>query len=279
MPSATKPRRTLEDLEQAAEVYRPVQDRIVYQIAIDQVRPSPHNPRRRMDGIDGLAESLRDFGLLQPVVVRHADGGGYELIAGHRRLEAARCIGWADIAAVVRDESDSQAYLLTLTENLQRQNLSPREEAAALERLASENGWTTRQIGEAIKRSHMHVSRRMRVFDDAVLAPLVQREQLKVSTAEELLRVPDADERKVLAGRAVRESWERSDVRRVLADRSNGASLERSVPSAAERGREVTRLVGQLRGLLADAPIADLPPAARAELRGLYQQLALLASD
>lgn len=276
MPSATRPRRTLEDLEQAAEVYRPVQDRIVYQVAVDQVRPSPNNPRQRMDGIDDLAESLRDYGLLQPIVVRQVDAG-YELIAGHRRLEAARVLGWTEIAAVVRVETDSQAYLLTLTENLQRQNLRPREEAAALDRLANENGWTTRQIGQAIKRSHMHVSRRMRVFDDVVLAPLVQQERLKVSTAEELLRVPDTDERKVLAGRAVREGWERSDVRRVLAERANGGSLERSVPSAAERGREVTRLVGQLRGLLADGPIADLAPAARGELRGLYQQLALLA--
>ena len=276
MPSATKPRRTLEDLEQASEVYRPVQDRIVYQVAVDQVRPSPNNPRQRMDGIDDLAESLRDYGLLQPIVVRQVDAG-YELIAGHRRLEAARVLGWTEIAAVVRVETDSQAYLLTLTENLQRQNLRPREEAAALDRLANENGWTTRQIGQAIKRSHMHVSRRMRVFDDVVLAPLVQQERLKVSTAEELLRVPDTDERKVLAGRAVREGWERSDVRRVLAERANGGSLERSVPSAAERGREVTRLVGQLRGLLADGPIADLAPAARGELRGLYQQLALLA--
>jgi ParB family transcriptional regulator, chromosome partitioning protein len=179
--SATKPRRTLEDLEQAAEVYRPVQDRTVYQIAIDQVRPSPHNPRRRMDGIDGLAESLRDYGLLQPVVVRQANGGGYELIAGHRRLEAARSTGWADIAAVVRDESDSQAYLLTLTENLQRQNLSPREEAAALERLASENGWTTRQIGQAIKRSHMHVSRRMREAEPDQVATPVRKKSVRAA--------------------------------------------------------------------------------------------------
>jgi hypothetical protein len=100
----------------------------------------------------------------------------------------------------------------------------------------------------------MHISRRMRVFKDAVLAPLVQREQLKVSTAEELLRGPDADERKVLAGRAVREAWERSDVSRVLAERANGVGLDRSVASSAERGHDVARLVGQLRGLLADGP-------------------------
>jgi ParB family chromosome partitioning protein len=249
----------------------------VYQVAVDQVRASPNNPRQRIDGIDDLADSLRDYGLLQPVVVRHVDGG-YELIAGHRRLEAARSLGWTDIAAVVRVESDSQAYLLTLTENLQRQNLRPREEAAALERLASENGWTTRQIGHAIKRSHMHVSRRMRVFDDAVLAPLVQKEKLRVSTAEELLRVPDADERKALAARAVKEGWERSDMRRVLAERADESELERDPNwNAALRGR-VASMVRELESLSPD----DIAPSDRrslARLSRVARRLSRLSTD
>ena len=97
MPSASKQRRTLEDLEAAAEIYRPVQDRLVYSIAIDQVRPSARNPRHRLDGLDDLADSLREYGLLQPVVVRRVEGG-HELIAGHRRAAAARQLGWTEIA-------------------------------------------------------------------------------------------------------------------------------------------------------------------------------------
>jgi ParB/RepB/Spo0J family partition protein len=149
----------------------PVDDRIVHQIPLADIRPSPRNPRQRLDGLDELAESLRTHGLLQPVVVGRR-GRGYELIAGHRRLEAARRLGWAEIAAVVRDETDDQAYILTLVENLQREDLQPREEAAALEVLVRERGWSTRQVGEAIKRSHIYVSRRLRVFDDPMLAPL-----------------------------------------------------------------------------------------------------------
>jgi ParB family chromosome partitioning protein len=80
-------------------------------------------------------------------------GNGYELIAGHRCLEAAKLLGWSEIVAVVRDETDDQAYILTLVENLQREDLSPREEAAALEVLVRERGWCIRQVGEAIKRS------------------------------------------------------------------------------------------------------------------------------
>ena len=130
-----------------------------------------------------MAESLREYGLLQPVVVRRVDGA-YELIAGHRRRAAAKQLGWLQIAAVIRDETDDRAYLLTLTENLQREDLSPKEEAAALEVLVRERGWTTRQVGEAIKRSHTFVSRRRRVLEDATLAAFVLEERLPVATAD-----------------------------------------------------------------------------------------------
>jgi len=277
VPPASKQRRTLEDLEAAAEIYRPVQDRLVYSIAIGQVRPSARNPRHRLEGLDELADSLQEYGLLQPVVVRRVEDG-HELIAGHRRVAAARQLGWTEIAAVVREETDDQAYLLTLTENLQREDLTPKEEAEALEVLVRERGWTTRQIGQAIKRSHIYVSRRLRVFEDPALAPLVLENKLAVSTAEELLRVPDIHERKVLARRAAREGWERAQVRAALEARADGAEMERSVPNRGERGQQVVLAVARLRELLAAGPVSDLHATARDELRNLSQRLALLVN-
>jgi ParB family chromosome partitioning protein len=153
-------------------------------------------------------------------------GPAFELIAGHRRLEAAKLLGWSEIVAVVRDETDDQAYILTLVENLQRNDLSPKEEAAALEVLVRERGWSTRQVGEAIKRSPMYVSRRLRVFDDPVLAPLVLREGLAVSTAEELLRARDDNVRKQLASDAAAEKWTPADARRAVAGAGCNDSLQ-----------------------------------------------------
>jgi ParB-like chromosome segregation protein Spo0J len=148
-----------------------------------------------------------------------------------------KLLGWTEIAAVVRDETDDQVYILTLVENLHRENLTPKEEAAALEVLVRERGWTTRQGGDAVKRSAMYVSRRLRVFDDPVLAPLVLADQLPVSTAEELLRESDPDTRHELAEQAVNERWERPQVRAALG-RCNAALR----PSAIEaRIRDLTQ--------------------------------------
>jgi ParB family chromosome partitioning protein len=185
-------------------------------IPLDLIDPNPRNPRQR-ESVDELAASLNAYGLLQPVIVRPKDAR-YELIAGHRRVAAARKLGWSEIDALVREESDDlDAYVLTLTENLQREDLSPREEAAALEVLVRERGWTTREVAEAIKRSQSFVSRRLRVFEDDILAPLVLTNRLPVSTAEVLLAVPP-EGRRDLAERAVAGGWGQQETRRAVAE-------------------------------------------------------------
>jgi ParB family chromosome partitioning protein len=239
----------------------PVDDRLVHRLSLNSIEPSPRNPRQHADGIAELADSLRAHGLLQPVVVRRRHHG-YELIAGHRRFEAARVLGWTEIAAVVRDETDEQAYILTLVENLQREDLSPKEEAAALEVLVRERGWSTRQVGEAIKRGPMYVSRRLRVFEDDTLAPLVLADKLAVSTAEELLVVADVERRKDLAQQAVDERWERRQVRAAV--RTCIAAIHQPSGRLASRIRALTR---ELVALDRDA----LPPSARRDLARLLQ--------
>jgi ParB family chromosome partitioning protein len=234
-------------------------------IPLEQIDPSPRNPRRKLDGIEDLAESLRTYGLLQPPVVRPV-GERFELVAGHRRLAAARALGWTHIPVLVRTAEQDEAYLLTLVENLQRDDLTAREEARALETLLRERGWTTRQVAAAVHRSPAYVSKRLRVFEDAVLAPLVIGQQLTVSAAEELLRLRPA-QRRALAERAVHEGWQHAQVRAAVQSRFES---KRRQPTLLRLGRE-------LRHALQGISPAMLNEAERRELRILFRDLALLA--
>jgi len=119
MPSARKtPVISFAAVQQTRQVVRPVQDRIVYEVDVARIVPSPRNPRADLGDIDELAGSIDAFDLLQPVLVRPLPGDQYELIAGHRRFAAVQRLGRQKIAAVVRQATDDdQAYLLTLAEN------------------------------------------------------------------------------------------------------------------------------------------------------------------
>ena len=245
-----------------------VQDRLAYEVPVADIRPSPRNPRRNVDGIGELADSIRAHGLLQPIVVRPVDGY-YEVVAGHRRLAAIQQLGWPKVPAVVRDDNQDDAYILTLVENLQREDLTPKEEAAALEVLVRERGWSTRQVGEAIKRSHIYVSRRLRVFEDELLARPVLANELPVSTAEELLRaLPEV--RSHLVDRAIADHWGQAEARRAV--------LERNVPPVAIDGRQIVRLARRLRKTLEAVSPSALPTQTQAELRRLQRRLESLPS-
>jgi len=152
-----------------------------------RIHPRPRNPRHRLEGIDELAGSIAGHQLLQPVVVRRRGRSGYELISGHRRLEAVKLLGGRRSPRWCGTKPLPRAYILTLVENLQREDLTPKEEAAGLEVPMREHHWTTRQVADSVHRSHTYVGRRLRVFEDDVLAGPVLDGQLPVGTAAELL--------------------------------------------------------------------------------------------
>jgi ParB family chromosome partitioning protein len=237
-------------------------------IPLDAIQFSPRNPRGGLPLVEELAESIHAYGLLQPIVLRPF-GEGYEVVAGHRRLAAVRTLGWSDIPAVVRSADDGEAFLLTLVENLQRSDLSAREESRALETLVRERGWSTRQVAEAIKRSPAYVSKRLRVFEDPVLAPLVLQSRLTISAAEELLTVAP-ERRRLLAGRAADERWDHARVRAAVKSRRHGAPAD-------QRRSGVVRSARALRTVLREVQPHELTDAQRRELRLLFMDLALLA--
>ena len=209
----------LDDLDRAIEAHPPVDDRpatadVVQQIPLALLVPSSRNPRVNFGAMNELADSLARHGLLQPILARRA-GDRYEIIGGHRRAAAAAMLDWPTIGAIVRDVPPDDAYIQTLVENLQRANLSPKEEAAGYETLLRERGWSTHQVAEAVARSQSSVSRRLRVFEDPVLAPHVLANRVPVSVAEETLTLGPADRASVIE-QAAEQDWTRADVRRAV---------------------------------------------------------------
>ncbi len=184
---------------------------------------------------------------------------------------------------VRQDETDTQAYVLMIVENMQRDDLQPREEMAALLELERELGSAV-AVARALKRSEAYVSKRKRVYQDPVLGPAVLDRGLPVTTAEELLTVSDAAARQKLASRAQHAGWDRPTVReavRTFAAKDRSASpLEGATRvSAVKRSRMVVEAAAHVEQLLNQGPVSDLTASARAQLRRLYQQLALLVAD
>lgn len=137
-------------------------------VAIELIAPNPRNPRRSFAEMElaDLAQSLREHGLVQPVVVRPAPGqtGRYEIIAGERRWRAAQRAGLAEIPVIVRDVDDRVALEIAIVENVQRADLNPIEEAMGYQRLIDDHGYTQADLGQVIGKSRSHVANTLRLL-------------------------------------------------------------------------------------------------------------------
>jgi len=179
------------------------------ELAIADIRPNPYQPRRDVDPaqLDELTASIRKAGLLQPVVVRQAPGGangGFELIAGERRLRACQALGWEKIPAVKREVDDRTVLTLALVENLQRDDLSPVDEARGYERLIAEFSLTQQDVADAVGRDRSTVANALRLLKlPAAVLALLHDGGLSVGHARALLALDDARLATSLAKEAV----------------------------------------------------------------------------
>jgi ParB family chromosome partitioning protein len=171
-------------------------------LPVDAIHPNPRQPRKRFDSDaqNGLAESVRAQGVVQPVLVRSRPAGGWELIAGERRWRAARDAGMKTVPAVIRDADDRDTLLLGLVENVAREDLSPVEEARAFAMLLDEFGLSLGEVAEKVGKSKPAVSNTVRLLElpEDVLA-MVERRQLTEGHARAVLAVPDHEGRRKLA--------------------------------------------------------------------------------
>jgi ParB family chromosome partitioning protein len=221
-------------------------------LPVDAIHANPRQPRRRFEpeATSGLASSIREQGLLQPVVVRPRAGGGYELIAGERRWRAAREAGVTELPALVRDADDRETLLLALVENVAREQLSPVEEARAYASLIDEFELSLGDVAARVGRSKPSVSNRLRLLElpEEVLW-MVARGELSEGHARAVLALPDHDDRKRLAKRIAREGMSVRGAERAAQD-----------AGAARRPRAGTRV---------DAALAERARVAAERVTGL----------
>ncbi len=186
-------------------------------VAIELLSPGRFQPRRRMDdaAIETLAESIRDKGVLQPLLVRRHpdDPKGYEIVAGERRWRAAQMAGLHEVPVVIKALDDRETLEIALIENLQREDLTPVDEAVAFRRLMDEFGHTQDALAQAMGRSRSHIANTLRLLGlpDEIKSMLADR-QLSAGHARALIGAADAV---ALARRAVKDGLSVRDVERL----------------------------------------------------------------
>lgn len=179
-------------------------------LPVEIIRPNPRQPRRdfQSEALLALSESIRARGILQPIVVRPLSGGHFEVVAGERRLRAAKLAELPSVPAVVRETAEAERLELALVENMAREDLNPVEEARACATLVDDLGLTKEELGRRIGRSRVAVSNLIRLLDlpDEALAA-VESGQLSEGHGRAILTCKDHAERRRLARQAVLDGW------------------------------------------------------------------------
>jgi ParB family transcriptional regulator, chromosome partitioning protein len=225
------------------------------ELSVTAVRPNPRQPRSHFDedGLASLTASVREIGVLQPILVRQTDEDEYELIAGERRWRAARRAGMATIPAIIRTASDSESLEQALIENLNREELNPLEEAAGYQQLIEDFDLTHDQLSARVGKSRVAITNALRLFQ---LPPSVQRlvaeGRLSAGHARALLGTPDRAFQEALARRAANEQLSVRAVEEAVRERAQLAGPTEAPNPKASPGRLRPPGILELEELLAD---------------------------
>jgi ParB family chromosome partitioning protein len=213
-------------------------------VPVSRIKPNSVQPRGHFDedAMASLTASVKELGVLQPVLVRPAEGDTYELIAGERRWRAAKRAGLPSIPALVRTATDTASLEQAVVENLHRQDLNPLEEAAAFQQLLEDFGLTHDQLATRVGKSRAAITNTLRLFQ---LPPTIQRlvaeNRLAAGHARALLGTPDRAFQEALARRAVSEGLSVRAVEYAVRARTgaSGAESEPTAPESAVAGRRL----------------------------------------
>jgi len=226
-------------------------------IEIDRIVPGRHQPRRSFDDerIKELADSIRQNGLIQPIVVAQR-GDRYEIIVGERRVRAAKIAGLTEIPALVKDWSEHKALEIALIENIQREDLNPIEEATAYKLILDRDRITQEELSKRIGKSRSYIANMIRLLDlPGKVQEFVSRGTISVGQAKAVLSLPDDAAREALVGKIMKQGLTVRDVERLTkrSDVPRGTSRRAKDPHIEEieerlRSRLGTKVAVDYRG-------------------------------
>lgn len=207
-------------------------------LPVDQLSPNPNQPRQAFpdDSLRELADSIRATGVLQPIIVRPAGPGRYEVVAGERRLRAARLAGKATIPAIIRELSDAESLRIALLENLQREDLAPLERAAAYERYLESFGGTVDELAKQLCESRGNISNYLRLMKlHADVRYLLARGELAMGQARAVAAISDPQRQLAIAKLAVRRNLSVRQVEELARRADTPPSTETTAPAPRQR--------------------------------------------
>ena len=214
----------------------------VRHVDVERITPNPEQPRLAMEqsSLDELAASIREHGVLQPILVRPLDNGEFQLIAGERRWRASMAAGLTTIPALVEEIDDDTALEISIIENLQREDLSPLDEAAMFERMVRDHGYSVRRLAQKLGKDKGYLENRLRLADaPPEVRELVSLRKDTLSHAYELMKVEDPKKRKRLAAQVARGELTLIKLREKIEGRPS-----RSAPGPDEADAEASPSAG-----------------------------------
>jgi ParB family chromosome partitioning protein len=221
------------------------------ELALEELHPGKHQPRRSMDqkGLQDLAASMKEAGVLQPVVARRDQKGGYELVMGERRWRAASLAGLKTIPAVVREVDDREALVMALVENLQREDLNPVEKARAFKSLLETLGLTQAQAAGRLGVSRVALTNTLRLLElPAKVKEMLSAGRITAGHARALLSAGTPARMVSLAGRVVAEGLSVRQVEELASGRTRGKKAGRR--AGAAKAPEILAVEAELSELL-----------------------------
>ncbi len=226
-------------------------------VPLDHIEPNPEQPRLAFDQetLNELAASIREHGVLQPILVRPVGPNTYQLIAGERRWRASKLAGLASIPALIEEIDDDTALEISIIENLQREDISPLDEASMFDRMVSEHGYSIRKLADKLGKDKGYVENRLRLADapDEV-RELVSLRKDTLSHAYELMKVEDPKRRRRLADQVARGELTLIKLR----DKIEGRRARLPRPEEDTNGAEPIIFAIEVdEDLIEDAPAAD----------------------